>query len=322
MSRKQALALAFKVLVSIGLIVWLFEAKMDVGAIGDRLRQVAPFWLAAGLVMFVVQMLIGAMRWKVVADTVGPRLPYGSALRFFFIGVFFGQVFTVGGDAMRVYKAYRAGLGLAPAFNGVFLERAGTILALLLVVAATSPILFGRIEAGMARTLLFAALLALAGGLVGIALLLQVDRLPPAFERFRAVRGLRAVAADTRRVFLQPGPLMRLLVWGVLTHLNLTVVVYILAQGLAVPVTWIECLALIPPVILAATLPISIGGWGVREGAMILSLGLIGVAENDAGALSILAGLVGIAVALPGGVLWLLDHDHRIVFDPNEGQRP
>lgn len=322
MSRKQALALAFKVLVSIGLIVWLFEAKMDVGAIGERLRQVAPLWLAAGLAVFVVQMLIGAMRWKVVADTVGPRLPYGSALRFFFIGVFFGQVFTVGGDAMRVYKAYRAGLGLAPAFNGVFLERAGTILALLLVVAATSPILFGRVEADMARTLLFAALLALAGGLVGIALLLQVDRLPPAFERFRAIRGLRAVAADTRRVFLQPGPLMRLLVWGGLTHLNLTVAVYILARGLAVPVTWIECLALIPPVILAATLPISIGGWGVREGAMILSLGLIGVAENDAGALSILAGLVGIAVALPGGVLWLLDHDHRIVFDPNEGQRP
>lgn len=322
MSRKQALALALKILVSVGLIAWLFEAKMDVGAIGDRLAQVAPLWLAAGLAAFLVQILIGAMRWKVVADTVGPRLPYGSALRFFFIGLFFGQVFAVGGDAMRVYKAYRAGLGLAPAFNGVFLERAGTILSLLLIVAATSPILFGRVAPDMANTLLFAALLALAGGVVGIVVLLQVDRLPPNLERFRAVRGLRAVAADTRRVFLQPGPLMRLLVWGGLTHLNLTFAVYVLARGLAVPVTWIECLALIPPVILAATLPISIGGWGVREGAMILSLGLIGVAENDAGALSILTGLVGIAAALPGGVLWLLDHDHRIVFDPNEGQRP
>lgn len=319
MSLKQALALAFKILVSIGLIVWLFGTKMDVGAIQERLGQVSPLLLAAGFGVFLIQMLIGGMRWKVVADVVGPRLPIGSAVGIFWIGAFFGQVLSVGGDAMRAYKAYRAGLGLAQAVNGVFLERAGTILALLLIVAATQPILSGRIASDITGTLLFISLLALAGGIAGIALLLQIDRLPASLDRYRAVRGLRAVASDTRRIFLAPGPLLRLLVWGFLTHLNLTLAVYVLAQGLAIGVTWLDCLALIPPVILVATLPISIGGWGVREGAMIVLLGLIGVAENDAGALSILAGLVGMAAALPGGILWLLGKDHRIVFDPNKG---
>ncbi len=321
MSRKQALALAFKILVSIGLIAWLFRTQMDVGAIQERLAQVSLPLLAAGIGVLLIQMLIGGMRWKVVVDVIGPRLPLGLAVRFFWIGAFFAQVLSVGGDAMRVYKSYRAGLGLAQAFNGVFLERAGTILALLLVVAATQPILAGRIAADMAGTLLFAALLALAGGVAGIVLLLQLDRLPASLDRWRAVRGLRAVVADTRRVFLAPGPLMRLLAWGFITHLNLTFAVYVLAQGLAIELTWFDCLALIPPVILAATLPISIGGWGVREGAMIALLGLIGVAENDAGALSILTGLVGIAAALPGGALWLVGHDHRIVLDISEKDR-
>jgi uncharacterized membrane protein YbhN (UPF0104 family) len=322
MSRKQILVLALKIVISASLIAWLFGTKVDVSGIGERLARISVPWLAAGIGVFLMQMLIGAMRWKAVADTVGPRLPLGAALRYFWTGSFFGQVLSVGGDAMRVYQAYRAGVGLAPAFNGVFLERAGTILALLLVVAATSPILFGRIAADTASLMLFAALLALAGGLVGIVLLLQIDRVPPSFDRWRAVRGFRAVAADTRRVFLAPRPLMRLLAWGFLTHVNLTFAVFVLARGLAMPLTWFDCLALIPPVILAATLPISIGGWGVREGAMIVLLGLIGIAENDAGALSILAGLAGIAGTVPGGVLWLLGKDRRIVLDPNEGQRP
>lgn len=325
MTRKQILALAFKILVSAGLIAWLFGSKVDFGAIQDRLLQVSPPMLVAGFGVLLVQLLIGGVRWKVVTDAIGARLPLGRAIQFFYIGAFFGQVLSVGGDAVRVYKAYRAGLGLGPAFNGVFLERAGTVLALLLIVAATQPVLLGRIEADMAGTMLFAALLAFAAGILGIAVLLQLDRLPAALDRWRAVRGLRAVVADTRRVFLAPGPLARLLTWGVLTHLNLTFAVYVLAQGLALELTWLDCLALVPPVILIATLPISIGGWGVREGAMIVLLGLIGVPESDAGALSILAGLVGIAAALPGGALWLLGRDHHLGLTPAPelpGRRP
>ncbi|MSP79719.1 MAG: flippase-like domain-containing protein [Rhodospirillales bacterium] len=319
MTRKQTLALALKILVSAGLIVWLFESNVEFAAIQDRLLQVSLPLLAAGFGVFLVQLLIGGVRWKVVTDAIGARLALGQAVRFFYIGAFFSQILSVGGDAVRIYKAYRAGLGLGPAVNGVFLERAGTILALLLIVAATQPVLRGRIEVDLAATMLLAALLALGAGIAGIVVLLQLDRMPVALDRWRVVRGLRAVAGDTRRVFLAPGPLMRLLACGVLTHLNLTFAVYLLAQGLAIEVSWFDCLALVPPVILIATVPITIGGWGLREGAMIVLLGLIGVPENDAGALSILTGLVGIAAALPGGVLWLLDKDHRIVLAPNEG---
>ena len=57
------------------------------------------------------------------------------------------------------------------------------------------------------------------------------------------------------------------------------------------------------------TLPISIAGWGVRETAMVAFFGLIGVPAEGAVVLSILFGLVGIVVSLPGGAIWLATRD-------------
>jgi glycosyltransferase 2 family protein len=57
---------------------------------------------------------------------------------------------------------------------------------------------------------------------------------------------------------------------------------------------------------LASMMPVSIGGWGLRETAMVYSLGLIGIAPEQALLLSVLIGLLNIVISLPGGVLWLI----------------
>ncbi|MBM3566692.1 MAG: flippase-like domain-containing protein [Alphaproteobacteria bacterium] len=291
---------------------------MDIGAIQGRLAGISPVWLIAGAAVFLLQFFIGGVRWKVVTDAIGARLRLREAVKLFYIGTFFGQVLSVGGDAMRIYKAYRGGMTLPAAFNGVFLERAGTVLALLLLVAATQPVLIKHVPPEKAGVLLFTAGMTFAAGIGGLVLLALAHRLPDSLDRFKAIRAIHAVAADTKRVFFAPGPLARLLVWGVLTHANLTLAVFVLSLGLGIDIDLVDCLALVPPVILITTLPISIGGWGVRETAMIYALGLIGVAENDAGALSILVGLVGLAVSLPGGLVWLKDGDRRLVLDPEK----
>ena len=60
------------------------------------------------------------------------------------------------------------------------------------------------------------------------------------------------------------------------------------------------------PVTLFATLPISIGGWGVREAAMVTFFGLVGVPPSAAVIVSIQLGLLGVVLSLPGGLLFLL----------------
>jgi hypothetical protein len=71
-------------------------------------------------------------------------------------------------------------------------------------------------------------------------------------------------------------------------------------------ITLLDCVVLMQPVALITALPISIGGWGVRETAIIAMLGLVGVPTSAALLLSIQLGLLSIAISLPGGILWLL----------------
>ena len=52
-------------------------------------------------------------------------------------------------------------------------------------------------------------------------------------------------------------------------------------------------------------MPVSLAGWGVREGAMIAMLGTIGVAASEALSLSVAIGIVALVASLPGGIIWL-----------------
>jgi uncharacterized membrane protein YbhN (UPF0104 family) len=54
------------------------------------------------------------------------------------------------------------------------------------------------------------------------------------------------------------------------------------------------------------TIPISIAGWGVREGIMVMGFGYLGVPPEQALALSILYGLLLLVVAIPGVIIWFL----------------
>lgn len=242
-----------------------------------------------------------------MADPARDRrdLPWRRTLGFYFIGLFFNQVLpsSVGGDPVRVYHAYRAGLGLDKAINGVMLERVSMVLALVLMVTALQPALAERLGEG--AVLWVFPLLSLAG-IAGVVVMMLLDRMPPALRRWRVVRGLGHLAADGRRVFLSPVNALLVLSSGALGHANLSIAVWVMALGMGIDLALMDCLVLIPPVILATTLPISIAGWGVREGAMVTALGFVGVAAEGALVLSVPLGLLAILTSLPGGLVFLL----------------
>ncbi|CCQ72831.1 lysylphosphatidylglycerol synthase transmembrane domain-containing protein [Magnetospira sp. QH-2] len=305
---KKWLGLALKLGVSGGLI-WFLLRNVDTQAVWTQVKTMG--WMApviAILMIVILQMVIGGLRWWLVQRAIHAPLPLAKTTKLFLIGAFFNQVLpsAVGGDAVRIYKAFKSGLTFSQAFNGVMLERLATVFALVLLVAAIQPLLLSRIDAPSVEWLF--PLMAV-GGVFGIALLMSLDRLPKRLHDLRVVRGLAALARDARRLFLNPKEGLGSLVVAILGHVNVSLSVWVLANGMGLPVDPLDCILLFPPVLLVLTLPISIAGWGVREGAMVTAFGLVGVSNEGALALSLVFGGVGLVAALPGGLVWALGRD-------------
>jgi len=304
MITRNRIAIFVKVVVSVAL-VWALMRAVGAGDALERMLDLRPEWLAVAIVLGLVQTGIGALRWCAVLNAIDAPMAWPQLFRIAYIGAFFNQTLpsSVGGDAVRGYMAYRVGAGLGPAVNGVLLDRIATVLALVVLVAVMT--LFGAAALDQGDWFARAAWLVLALALGGIVTIMVLDRLPVALRRFRLIAGLSVLATDARSVFLQPVHTVQVMFWSILGHVNLSTMIFVLATGLGVEVTLANCLLLFPPVLLAQTLPISLAGWGVREGAMVALFALAGVSGQSALAISILYGFVMILVSLPGSIFWL-----------------
>ncbi|MEE2745608.1 MAG: lysylphosphatidylglycerol synthase transmembrane domain-containing protein [Pseudomonadota bacterium] len=284
----------------IGFIAWNFEIGDAIG----RLKGLLPGPIFLATAVFVLLFFNNTFRWLAVMTAINSKLSFWESFRILYIGVFFNQTLpsSVGGDAVRMYLSRRAGLPLIGAINGVMLERVATIIGLILLVIITQPFLFERIGDNPIKYI-FPILAGVV--LIGISCLMVLDKLPQKLRKHSIFNGVAKLAVDTRSLFFSPFWALLSLGLGITGNILLALAAYLVFSSLSIDVGLVDCLILMPPVILVTTIPLSIAGWGLREGAMISAFAFVGVVQGDAFVASILFGLVGIAVSLPGGVVWM-----------------
>ena len=90
---------------------------------------------------------------------------------------------------------------------------------------------------------------------------------------------------------------------SLLVHGISIVLFWFILDGLGSPASFGGLATAVPVLLLATTLPISIAGWGVREGIAVLLFGTIGVPSDAALAASLAFGAVLLIAALPGAAV-------------------
>lgn len=286
--------------LAIGIVFY----TVDLSAAWQRVTRQDPWLLALAALVMMVQIGIGGLRWHVILVRLGATPPITESLRLYYISVFFNTYLwgAVGGDVVRAWLSYRARLSATMAVNSVVLDRVALLAGVGVLVLVTLPLFVSR--AGFSLVSFVPAGIAFSG-LCAILAAAQLDRLPKAWQNSRPLRLLQALGSATRSIFLRPSSALPAVGLGVAAQIALALSTYATSQSLGLHITLLDLLVLMPPVALITALPISIGGWGVRETAMIGLLGIVGVAPADALLLSVQIGLISILVSLPGGLLWL-----------------
>jgi uncharacterized membrane protein YbhN (UPF0104 family) len=318
--RHPWVSVAIKAAVTLSLLAWLLH-RIDLAPLLTRLGGLDTRFAITAIALMMVQLLLTGWRWSAIARLIGAPITPEATVRLTLIGQFFNQTLpsAIGGDAVRAWLAQREGMSLAKAVSGVFADRMIALLLLVALVGATLPAFYARVPSPEMRASVTALVVATTAGVV--LLLAGGPFLSRLLQRFRWTRALGTLVDDLRLVLTSPGALA-IVASAIFVHLGVVTSVWLVARALAVEVSLLDCLVLVPPIVLITTLPISIAGWGVRESASVIGFGFIGVAPVDAVALSVVFGLVQIAIGLPGGLAWMLQRRRSDGPDQKSMQRP
>jgi uncharacterized membrane protein YbhN (UPF0104 family) len=252
-----------------------------------------------------VQVLASAWRWRYTADRLGLAIGFGRAAREYYLASLLNMVMpgAVAGDVLRAVRSARNDDGsssLRAALRSVVLERlAGQVAFSVLTVSglATAAAVGAGLPAG-AGAVVAAVPLTLAAG---AGLVLLAGRFGP--RRVRAA--LADIWPDLCRAWFRDGSW---LVQGVVSlAIAASYVAAFAVAGWAVgaPMPALGVVTLIPLALLSMLVPVSVGGWGVREGAAALLWPLAGLSAAEGVVTAALYGVIALVGALPGLVaLW------------------
>ena len=295
-----------KVGVTLLLLAWITR-MVDFTALAAALRHLDLAVFGAALVLVVAQQLVLAWRWHRIVNWLGGRWSLAQSLRWVFVGLFFNQALptAVGGDAVRMWALHRHGMPPQVAFGSVAVERgSGLALMALMIVAAVVLVPNGVGGPAVQHALPASALFIVAILTTAMFADKWLTRWLPA----RIAEAGDRFAAAMRSLFRNPRALAELVAGGcVATWLGFWAAI-VVGRGLGMQYEASVFVALVGGAILLTLLPISLGGWGVREAGMVALFGHVGSAPEPVVALSVVWGILPLLVALPGGAYFWLRH--------------
>jgi len=304
--RRTVLLRIVQVLVTIALLVLLW--RVADGADAARVLATAdPWWLLGTLVLLSLHTLLAAERWRVTAGALGLSVGRWRVVREYYLSQLINQTVPGGvvGDAGRAVRT-RDHAGLTVAAQAVVVERfAGQVAMLGVMVAAFAVTTIASGGTRWPSWVLGLAAVITVGALVGVGLLLASTRLPGRSGlRLRELARTATIALVGRRVILRQLALSA----GTTACILAAFAFSARAVGVDLPVSAV--LTLVPLVLLTMLIPITISGWGLREGAAAALLPVAGAAASASLAASVAFGLVALVAVLPGAaVVWLRSHD-------------
>jgi len=256
------------------------------------------WYLLPAIGLSLVGFVVSTNKWGIFLTCANLSTSFYQRLRLFWIGTFFNNFLPgrTGGDVVRAYGITRHAKDKITATLTVVMDR-GLNLVALVSIAVFVLILAPQALPESIRYNLLIGSAALCGiGLLGIGVGWLASK---KITRF----GSLIIFGKT----LLQKPIHMTVAMGLALIYQTTMILsnYAIALGLGLKLSPAIFFIFIPLTALATMLPISLNGWGLREGAYALSFGAFGVAPELAITLSVISTLCMIGLSAIGGLFYI-----------------
>ncbi len=295
-------------------LLWLLVRLVGAAPFEHGLRAITWPAVVAAVVLTALTTVCSAWRWRVVAGALDIGLGLPRAVGAYYRSLFLNSVLVGGalGDVHRAVTHGRRAGNMARGLRSVAWERlcgqviqaVVTAIVLLTLPSPVRPVL-PYIVAGVA-------------GVAGCAVLVMWGAARRG--RSRPARAARAISDDLRHRLLAPDVWPQLILASVLVTAGHTAVFVIAARAAGSAASLGELVALLMVVQTATVIPLSIGGWGLREGAAAWAFAAAGFGAATGVTIATLYAVLMLVAVAPGAALLLGDavRRHRRRGQPGE----
>ncbi|MFB0928039.1 MAG: lysylphosphatidylglycerol synthase transmembrane domain-containing protein [Acidimicrobiales bacterium] len=304
MTTKSALILLLRLGVSAGLLIFLFVwVDVDFGTLWPD-DGTAVAWLGAALGCVVGSVVLAALRWKQVCQALNLQVSTWRLIWHNFAGQFVSSFLptTVGGDVVRVSRLGKDTGDRPTSFTTVIFERLSGWMVL------PASIFLGLALDSNLRSLGAATRGAFIAAVMTLVVLLVIiiaagndysGRLLARYES--SLAWVHAIHEGLDVLRNKPREVGRILASGAVYQGVLVLGFWCAAHSIGIEGFGFRvALAFVPAVLIVQVLPLGIGGLGVREGALALFLGELGVPREEAVALGLTIYALTIITSLIG----------------------
>jgi uncharacterized membrane protein YbhN (UPF0104 family) len=286
-------------------VLLLLWRQVGAAPFRDGLRAVTLPALAAGVVLTAAATLCAAWRWRVIAGSLDVGMPLSTAVGAYYRSQFLNSVLPGGvpGDVHRAVAHGRRAGALGRGIRAVSWERLSGqvvqgILTVIVLLVAPSP--------------LRSSLPAVLAGVLAVALGATLIVWGAARRaRSRPAAAARTIAGDVRHRLLAREVWPQLTVASVLVVAAHTTTFVIAARIAGCPAPMGRLVALAMLVQTAMVIPLSVGGWGAREGAAAWLFAAAGLGAATGVTVTTVFAVLSLAAVLPGAGLLLADATRR-----------
>jgi uncharacterized protein (TIRG00374 family) len=280
------------------LVLLLLLTYLPYRQVFSTIRRIPPTVGLALLAGYLLLHLLGVVKWRLLINLAGADLKFPQAVRCYYWGLF-GNIFLpslVGGDVVRGGMAFLFSRSRAAIVLGSLMDRVQDVAGLLAVTTIGVLLLPGSLDYQSHKKLWVIAAVLLAAGLLGLASLFVV---PARKFPMKARRIMVKLRRGIRSMYRKPGRMFACFLMGMLLQVSQVAVNYCLGEIAGLHIGFAVWLFAWPLAKLSALVPLTQGGIGVREVALVSLM-------TPFGAPAVLTAAVGLtfqAIVITGGLI-------------------
>jgi len=279
-------------LALIGLVLFF----VDFREVGKIIINLDPLYLLAAIGLIFLDRALMAYKWDLLLKAVDIRIPVFHLFRIYIIAPLSGIILpsTIGGDVFRLYCLSRYKVSNSAVFASIVIERVIGLIAILLLASFSLGLGFYFMKDTQFNfTMISWVLLICFIAVVGVIVMLLsrglggfIDNLASRFAAYPFIGKLNRIYVLCGSYGNHLITLGTVFIWTLVEQMAPIIGNFLLIKAFHINVSFLELVIIIPLIILAIRLPISLDGIGVQEGLYLALFGLVGVSASEAFLLS------------------------------------